>query len=135
MSGRDSSLVGTAGKSGNLQAYSSASRSKKAHCENQHTCRYTSQISSNFNLSKHRHSQRSVEQSGEHTVNSDQVLDGGDYFRRNLMQASETGELSNADKHATERNEKKRNLRRDMVESNMSLSKRLFEEKYLQFTV
>ena len=68
-------------------------------------------------------------------MNSDQVLDGGDYFRRNLMQASETGELSNADKHATERNEKKRNLRRDMVESNMSLSKRLFEEKYLQFTV
>jgi len=51
------------------------------------------------------------------------------------MQASETGEMINSDRNATEKNVRKRNFRKECVESTMSQSKKNFELSYLQFTV
>ena len=38
-------------------------------------------------------------------------------------------------RNATERNLEKRNLRKEFIESNASVSKRAFQENYLQFTL
>lgn len=54
---------------------------------------------------------------------SNMHTNNGDFFRRNLMQASENGDMSNCIPNATLKNKQKRDLRRQYVETNMSASK------------
>ena len=57
------------------------------------------------------------------------------FFRRNLLQASETGDFCNSIPNATQKNLRKRNMRKEYVETNLSASKSNFHNDYLKFEV
>ena len=60
--------------------------------------------------------------------------DHENFFRHNLMQASENGNMSNSILNATEKNKQKRNHRKEQIETNMSATNDEFKKSYLQFT-
>ena len=64
------------------------------------------------------------------------VADSNDnFFRRNLLQASETGEFCNSIPNATEKNLRRRNLKKEFVETTLSESRANLKGNYLDYLV